>query len=136
AEQAGSYTEALATLDGVLAGMEAEDPMRGALAVVAGALAERAGTEGRQGGTEPAMASNAPGMDLAVRDVLGAPYPNPARGAAVVPLVRAEASDVEISVYDVLGRRVAVLAEGRVEVGSHRLAFDASMLPAGIYVVR
>ncbi len=136
AEQAGRYAEALAVLDGVLAEMEAEDPMRRSLAVVAEALAEQAGSEGRLGGSEPATASSVVGLDLAASDVLGAPYPNPSHGAAVVPLVLAEASDVEVSVYDVLGRRVAVLAEGRYEAGSHRLAVDASSLPAGMYVIR
>src|SRR5690606_14842386 len=136
AEQAGAYAEALTVLDGVLAGMEAEDSMRGALAVVAGALAERAGTEGRQGDCAPAMASNPAGLALAARDVLGAPYPNPAHGAAVVPLVLTEPAEVTVSIYDVLGRRVATLAEGRFEAGSHRIASDASALPAGIYVIR
>ena len=136
AEQAGAYAEALTVLDGVLAGMEAEDSMRGALAVVAGALAERAGTEGRQGDSAPAMASNPAGLALAARDVLGAPYPNPAHGAAVVPLVLTEPAEVTVSIYDVLGRRVATLAEGRFEAGSHRIASDASALPAGIYVIR
>src|SRR5690606_31624168 len=90
AEQAGRYAEALAVLDGVLAEMEAEDPMRRSLAVVAEALAEQAGSEGRLGGSEPATASSVVGLDLAASDVLGAPYPNPSHGAAVVPLVLAE----------------------------------------------
>lgn len=68
--------------------------------------------------------------------VLGVPYPNPSQGAAVVPLVLTGAAEVNVSVYDVLGRRVAMLAEGRFEAGSHRLALDTSALPAGVYVVQ
>src|SRR5690606_7117656 len=36
-------------------------------------------------------------------------YPNPARGSATVGLTLAEASEVRVAVYDVLGREVAVL---------------------------
>ncbi len=135
AEQAGAYAEALATLDGVLSGMEAEDPMRRSLGVVVEALAERAGAEGRLGGSEPAMASSSTVPAPALGHVLAAPYPNPVRGAVVVPLVLTEPADVEAAVYDVLGRRVATLVEGRFGAGAHRLAFDASSLPVGLYVI-
>ena len=39
-------------------------------------------------------------------------------------------------VYDLLGREVARLAEGRLSAGGHLLALDASALAAGTYVVR
>src|SRR5690606_38417562 len=78
-----------------------------------------------------AVEPGAPQQDEALRV-----WPNPASGLVRLGLTLPEAAEVAVSVYDVLGRRVAVLAEGRVEAGSHRLAFDASMLPAGIYVVR
>jgi hypothetical protein len=67
---------------------------------------------------------------------LGAPYPNPAQGMATVPLNLAEAAEVRVAVYDVLGREVVVLREGRLAVGSHRLSFDTAALPAGVYLVR
>ena len=63
-------------------------------------------------------------------------YPNPSRCASTVTLVLAEAADVAVAVYDVLGRRVAVLHEGRVEAGTSELRFDGSRLPAGPYLVR
>ncbi len=78
-----------------------------------------------------AVEPGAPQQDEALRV-----WPNPASGLVRLGLTLPEAAEVAVAVYDVLGRCVATLAEGRVEAGSHRLPFDASMLPAGIYVVR
>jgi hypothetical protein len=38
--------------------------------------------------------------------------------------------------FDVLGREVAVLKDGFVEAGTHRVAFDGSGLASGIYFAR
>ncbi|HLT48159.1 MAG TPA: T9SS type A sorting domain-containing protein, partial [Rubricoccaceae bacterium] len=63
-------------------------------------------------------------------------HPNPIRGSAAVTLTLARPSEVEVAVYDVLGRRVAVLASERLSAGRHTLALEAGQLPAGVYVVR
>ena len=136
AEQAGEYGEALAVLAGVMEGMEAEDPMREALAVVAEALAGQAGGAGGRPGGSALVAASRSETNLVADEVLGAPYPNPSAGPAVVPLMLSEAAEVNVAVFDVLGRQVATLAEGNIEAGMHRLALDASGLPAGVYVVR
>ena len=62
-------------------------------------------------------------------------YPNPSAGSATVALTLAEPSEVRVAVYDVLGREVAVLHEGRFSAGSHRLVFDGAELPSGLYLV-
>jgi len=67
---------------------------------------------------------------------LGAAYPNPSSGAVTIPFVLPEAAEVSVSVFDVLGRRVAVLADGRLEAGRRELTLDGAKLPAGLYVVR
>jgi hypothetical protein len=41
-----------------------------------------------------------------------------------------------VALYDVLGREVAVLADGRYGAGRHALTLDAAALPVGVYVVR
>ena len=95
-------------------------------------------------------AGNTAVCDPVVTDLAGAlpettalspAYPNPARvssGAPVsVPFRLAEASKVRVVVYDVLGREVAVLADGVMEPGSYEVSWpEASSLPSGSYVVR
>ena len=62
--------------------------------------------------------------------------PNPASGRATVAFGVAAPADVRVSVYDALGREVAVLAEGSYGIGRHDLALEAGSLPSGVYVVR
>ena len=45
-------------------------------------------------------------------------------------------SDVRLSVYDMLGREVAVLVHERMGAGIHTVKFDASNLPSGVYFYR
>ena len=63
-------------------------------------------------------------------------YPNPSSGRATLTLEVAAAQAVTAEVYDVLGRRVAVLHDGVLEAGAHALVLDGAALPAGAYVVR
>ncbi|MDX1421171.1 MAG: T9SS type A sorting domain-containing protein, partial [Rubricoccaceae bacterium] len=63
-------------------------------------------------------------------------YPNPFAGGARLSLGLASAQDVRITVHDVLGRRVALLHDGPMSPGAHRLVLDGATLPAGIYIVR
>ncbi len=63
-------------------------------------------------------------------------YPNPFRASTTLRYAVAEAGEVSLAVYDVLGREVAVLAEGAVEAGVYEATFDASALPSGVYVWR
>ena len=67
---------------------------------------------------------------------LEAVRPNPSRGIAVVPFVVPAEAEVRLSVFDVLGREVAVLAEGPVAPGAHEARIRAGALAAGVYVVR
>ena len=65
---------------------------------------------------------------------LGAPTPNPSSGGARVAYRLAEAGHARVSVVDLLGREVAVLADGPHGSGESRVALPA--LPPGVYVVR
>ncbi len=67
---------------------------------------------------------------------LSAAHPNPFRGAATVTLALPEAQRVEVALFDVLGRRVAVLHDGPLASGTHALTLDGAGLPSGVYVVR
>ncbi|MDX1421010.1 MAG: T9SS type A sorting domain-containing protein [Rubricoccaceae bacterium] len=67
---------------------------------------------------------------------LGTARPNPASGRTALAFELPETRVVHLAVYDVLGREVAVLAEGPMAAGRHEAAFDVADLPAGVYLVR
>ena len=71
----------------------------------------------------------------AERGVALAAWPNPARGAATVALSLGRPAQARVAAYDVLGRRVTALHEGPLPAGTHRLRFDTSALPTGVYLV-
>jgi sugar lactone lactonase YvrE len=68
---------------------------------------------------------------------VGAPAPNPTAGASALDVSVVESQRVRVSVYDVLGREVAVAFDGPVAAGpSVSVALDAERLAPGVYVVR
>jgi hypothetical protein len=60
-------------------------------------------------------------------------YPNPFNPATTIEFSLPAASSVQLSVYDVAGHRVAMLADGRYGAGMNRVVFDAADLPSGLY---
>ena len=60
---------------------------------------------------------------------------NPTPGEVALDLTVERAQGVTVAVYDALGRRVAVLHEGEVPAGTHRVSGDLDVA-AGSYVVR
>ncbi len=67
---------------------------------------------------------------------LSAAHPNPFDAATTLGVAVPSAARVRLVVYDVLGRAVAVLLDGELEAGQHRVRLDASGLPSGTYLVR
>lgn len=64
-------------------------------------------------------------------------YPNPFNPTTQIRFGLPAASGVTLEIYDVLGRRVAVLIDGRtLAAGWHEMAFDASGLSSGTYIYR
>ncbi|HET7153608.1 MAG TPA: T9SS type A sorting domain-containing protein, partial [Candidatus Kapabacteria bacterium] len=43
---------------------------------------------------------------------------------------------VTLNIYDALGRKVATLVDGFIPDGEHTATFNASGLPAGVYIAR
>ncbi|MBM3329613.1 MAG: T9SS type A sorting domain-containing protein, partial [Calditrichaeota bacterium] len=67
---------------------------------------------------------------------LGEAFPNPFNGLTTIAFVLPKSSSARLAVYDLSGREVAVLHEGRTTAGMRRVAFDASHLASGIYLYR
>ncbi len=60
-------------------------------------------------------------------------YPNPFNPSTVIEFGLPKESQVEITVFNVLGQRVAVLADGVMKAGNHKLVFNGSRLASGVY---
>lgn len=63
-------------------------------------------------------------------------YPNPFNGMTMIQYVVPHNSTVRITVLDLLGREVAVIADGERPAGVHQDAWDASSQPSGVYLCR
>jgi hypothetical protein len=67
---------------------------------------------------------------------IGPNHPNPFSDRTEFTFFLPEASAIDMSLYDLHGRRVLNLADGYHPAGSHALAFDAGSLASGVYVIR
>jgi len=63
-------------------------------------------------------------------------FPNPFNPITTLAYSINRPSAVSLTVWNVLGQKVAILVEGRQEAGSHRVTFDASSLGSGVYFAR
>jgi hypothetical protein len=67
---------------------------------------------------------------------LTAVWPNPFNPSTTISFELLEAGDVDLQVYDLMGREVATLVSGAMPAGSHSCVFGASHLASGMYVTR
>ena len=63
-------------------------------------------------------------------------YPNPFNPNTKISYQLPVSSVVSLKVYDLLGREVATLVDGRMSAGNHHVTFDASGLASGVYLYR
>ena len=47
-----------------------------------------------------------------------------------------EQAHVQLEVFDMLGRRIALVVDGALNAGVHEVQFDAGLLPSGAYLYR
>ncbi|MFV1884311.1 MAG: T9SS type A sorting domain-containing protein [Balneola sp.] len=63
-------------------------------------------------------------------------YPNPFNPSTEIAFQLARDAQVTLTVYDMLGRKVQTLVNGRRSAGFHVTRFDASALSSGVYFYR
>jgi len=60
-------------------------------------------------------------------------YPNPFNARTTIRFELAEKSDVRLTVYDITGARVAVLHDGILDAGIHKVSWNAEEEASGVY---
>ena len=63
-------------------------------------------------------------------------WPQPVRDRATLRVVLPEAARVTVEVFDLVGRRVAVLLDGPQAAGAHEVTVNTRALTSGMYLVR
>ena len=94
-------------------------------------------------GADRYVARNFPTTDVGDRSegmplefVLHQNYPNPFNPSTTITYELPRASEVRLSVCDMLGREVSVLVNERRIAGSHQVAFDGTGFASGVYFYR
>ena len=77
-----------------------------------------------------------PPADLPLAYGLSQNYPNPFNPSTTIKYELLKASDVRLSVFDMLGREVSVLVNERRDAGVHEVKYDAMGLASGVYLYR
>lgn len=63
-------------------------------------------------------------------------YPNPFNSSTQIAFKLAEQARVEINIYDIVGRKVSQLYNGRLQAGYQCFNWNADHMPSGIYFYR
>jgi hypothetical protein len=67
---------------------------------------------------------------------LGQNYPNPFNPSTTIRYQLSHTSDVLLTVFDMLGREVALLVNEKKDPGAYSVSFDGAGLPSGVYFYR
>lgn len=78
-----------------------------------------------------------PFEELPEEFLVGPNFPNPFNPSTTIPFELDEPARVNATVYDIMGREIAVLSDNQTfNAGEHALTFDANGLTSGIYLFR
>ena len=99
-------------------------------------VAHLAGAAGKTATAEAEAPMEANVEEAPTSFVLEGNYPNPFNPTTTISFSLPESAEVRLAVFDLLGRLVAVLADGPMHAGSHTVSFEAEHLPSGTYLYR
>ncbi len=80
--------------------------------------------------------ANANGHTLPLSYSLSQNFPNPFNVTTAISYQLAAVSQVEMSIYNLLGQRVATLVSGRQQAGAHQVEWDGAEFSSGVYFCR
>ena len=63
-------------------------------------------------------------------------YPNPFNPTTTLSYELSEDAEVTLTVWNMIGQRVATLVDRQVEAGEHQETWNAANMPSGIYIAR
>ncbi|RFM23264.1 MAG: T9SS C-terminal target domain-containing protein [Candidatus Thermochlorobacter aerophilum] len=63
-------------------------------------------------------------------------YPNPFNPSTTIRFTIPNTENVQLDVFDMLGRKVATLVNQRLAAGTYTVQFNASQLSSGMYFYR
>lgn len=73
------------------------------------------------------------GEELSSNKLSASSYPNPVSNEGVITYTLVNSEDVSVKIFDMAGRMVANVFEGKQDAGEQAVKFDASNLESGIY---
>jgi len=74
-------------------------------------------------------------VQIPSRFMLKQNYPNPFNPSTTISFSLPEISDVKLSVYNILGQKVAELVNQKMNAGMHKITWDAQNLASGVYII-
>jgi hypothetical protein len=84
---------------------------------------------------DPVIDAAEPTATLPEQFSLGEPYPNPFNGQTTIPFELTNTSEIQLSVFDLMGRTSMELIRGTYPAGEHSVAFNGEGRASGIYIV-
>jgi len=75
-------------------------------------------------------------IELPSRYSLHQNYPNPFNPNTIIKFALPKDSDINLTVYDILGEKVVELIDREINAGYHQVKFDASQYASGVYLYR
>lgn len=74
-------------------------------------------------------------VDLPEQSAITSAYPNPFNPTTTLQVSVSEPGNYQLTALDILGRRVQLISDSFLDVGSHKIVFNSDNLPSGVYLI-